>query len=156
MTTKQTEAMLPAARFTSAENSGAALQMIAHKKIQSQIKTVLEEYDLNLTQWLIISRLKEVHEGLRTTDLARFMHVEVPLVTMMSRPLRSRGLITSEVQMPDKREKLLQVTTSAKKIVAAVEETLQKQLATMIKGVSQRDMQSYFKVLNNIVANPAY
>ncbi len=89
MTTKQTEAML-------AENSGAALQMIAHKKIQSQIKTVLEEYDLNLTQWLIISRLKEVHEGLRTTDLARFMHVEVPLVTMMSRPLRSRGLITSE------------------------------------------------------------
>ena len=148
MTTKQTEAML-------AEHSGAALQMIAHKKLQSQIKTVLEEYDLNLTQWLIISRLKEVHEGLRTTDLARFMHVEVPLVTMMSRPLRSRGLITSEVQMPDKREKLLQVTASAKKIVNAIEATLQTQLAHMIKDVSQRDIQSYFKVLNTIVANPA-
>ena len=110
---------------------------------------------MNLTQWLIISRLKEVHEGLRTTDLARFMHVEVPLVTMMSRPLRSRGLITSEVQMPDKREKLLQVTASAKKIVNAIEATLQTQLAHMIKDVSQRDIQSYFKVLNTIVANPA-
>jgi DNA-binding MarR family transcriptional regulator len=148
MTTKQTEAML-------ADNGGAALQMIAHKKLQSQIKTVLEDYDLNLTQWLIISRLEEVQGGLRTTDLARFMHVEVPLVTMMSRPLRSRGLITSETHTPDKREKLLRVTSSARKIVSAVESKLQSQLATMIKGVSQRDIQSYFKVLQNIVGSPA-
>ena len=84
MTTKQTEALL-------ADTGGAALQMIAHKKLQSQIKVVLESYELNLTQWLIISRLDSVRSGLRTTDLARFMHVEVPLVTMMSRPLRSEN-----------------------------------------------------------------
>lgn len=147
MTTKQTEAMLKG-------NNGAALQMIAHKKLQSQIKSVLEDYDLNLTQWLIISRLEEVKDGQRTTDLARFMHVEVPLVTMMSRPLRNRGLITSEAQTPDKREKLLRVTARAKTIVKAVETQLQSQLAGMIKGVSPREIQAYFKVLNNIVASP--
>lgn len=148
MTTKQTEALL-------ADTGGAALQMIAHKKLQSQIKTVLESYELNLTQWLIISRLDAVKNGLRTTDLARFMHVEVPLVTMMSRPLRSRGLITAETQTPDKREKLLRVTNRAKEIVSAVEKQLEEQLAHMIKGVTPRDLQSYFKVLQNIVANPA-
>lgn len=148
MTSKQTEAMLKG-------NGSAALQMIAHKKLQSQIKTVLEDYDLNLTQWLIISRLEEVKGGQRTTDLARFMHVEVPLVTMMSRPLRTRGLIVSEAQTPDKREKLLRATTRAKEIVKAVEVQLQKQLAGMIKGVSPKDIQAYFKVLQNIVASPS-
>ncbi len=148
MTTKQTEAVLT-------ENGVAALQMIAHKKLQSQIKAVLEDYDLNLTQWLIMSKLEEERQGLRTTDLARFMHVEVPLVTMMSRPLRSRGLITSEAQTPDKREKLLRITASAKKIVDAVESKLHTQLASMIQDVTQKDIQSYFKVLNNIVASPA-
>ena len=147
MKTKQTDAIQSA-------DGGAALQMIAHKKLQSQIKTVLEDYDLNLTQWLIISRLEEVKGGMRTTDLARFMHVEVPLVTMMSRPLRSRGLITSEAQTPDKREKLLHATTRAKEIVKAVESKLQSQLAGMVKGLSPKEVQSYFKVLNNIVASP--
>jgi MarR family transcriptional regulator for hemolysin len=148
MTKQQTEAML-------ADNGGAALQMIAHKKLQAQIKNVLEDYELNLTQWLIISRLDEVQEGLRTTDLARFMHVEVPLVTMMSRPLRTRGLITTTSKTPDRREKLLRVTAQAKKIVDAVESKIESQLANMVQGVSPRDIQSYFKVLQNIVASPA-
>jgi DNA-binding MarR family transcriptional regulator len=136
-------------------NSGAALQVIANKKLQSKIKVILEEYELNLTQWLIISRLSEIGNGLRTTDLARFMHVEVPLITMMSRPLRKRGLITNDVKTPDKREKLLIVTNKAREIIQAVETSLQKQLAGMAKDVSIKDLQTYFKVLQSMVGSTA-
>jgi DNA-binding MarR family transcriptional regulator len=93
--------------------------------------------------------------GLRTTDLARFMHVEVPLITMMSRPLRTRGLIVSDVKSPDKREKLLSVTGKAKEIIAVIEKRLQKQLAAMAKDVSMQELQTYFKVLNSMVGSPA-
>ncbi len=134
---------------------GAAIQLIAHKKLQARIKVVLGEYELNLTQWLIISRLSEIGSGLRTTDLARFMHVEVPLITMMSRPLRKRGLITSDIKLPDRREKLLSVTDKAKEIIGVVEKRLQKQIASMAKDVSMQDLQTYFKVLQSMVGSKA-
>lgn len=134
---------------------GAVLQMVVHKKLQSKIKVILEEYELNLTQWMIISRLNEKRAGMRTTDLAHFMHVEVPLVTMMSRPLRKRGLITSAVRKPDKREKLLCITSQAKDIIDVVEKRLQKQLAGMAKDVSLQDLQTYFKVLQTMMVSKA-
>ncbi len=139
----------------SSSYGGTALQLIANKKLQSRIKVILEEYELNLTQWLIISRLNEIRSGLRTTDLAHFMHVEVPLITMMSRPLRKRGLIQSEVQSPDKREKLLSVTGKAKEIIEVIEKKLQKQVASMTKDVSMQDLQIYFKVLQSMVGSTA-
>ncbi len=133
----------------------AALQLIVHKKLQSKIKVILEDYGLNLTQWLIISRLYDKQSGQRTTDLAHFMHVEVPLVTMMSRPLRKRGLITSDINKPDKREKLLKATTQAREMIEAVEKRLEKQLAGMAKDISRPDMQTYFRVLQTMMVNPA-
>jgi DNA-binding MarR family transcriptional regulator len=148
MTKKQTSEML-------SSYGGAALQLIVQKKLQSKIKVILEDYELNLTQWLIISRLNEKRAGLRTTDLARFMHVEVPLVTMMSRPLRRRGLITSAVNKPDKREKMLKVTAQAKEIINIVEKRLQKQLASMAQDVSMKDLQTYFKVLQSMMLSKA-
>ncbi len=148
MVTKQPSATL-------GSYGSAALQMIVHKKLQAKIKDILEDYELNLTQWLIISRLYEKQAGQRTTDLAHFMHVEVPLVTMMSRTLRIRGLITSDVNKPDKREKLLRVTAQAKEIIEAVERRLQQQMAGMAKDVSMPDLQTYFRVLQRMVGNPA-
>lgn len=136
-------------------NANAVLQVIAHKKVQVKIKEILEDYQLNMTQWIIISRLSEKRSGLRTTDLARFMHVEVPLITMMSRSLRRRGLITSAVHTPDKRVKLLKLTSQAKEMVDVVETRLQKQLATMVKDVSVQDLQAYFKVLHTMMRSPA-
>ncbi len=138
---------------SAANDGGTALQLITSKKLQSKIKSILDEYELNLTQWLIISRLNTIRSGLRTTDLARFMHVEVPLVTMMSRPLRKRGLIVSDPQSGDKREKMLSVTTPAQEIIADVDSRLQKQVETMTKDVSNKDMQTYFKVLQSLAGS---
>ncbi len=130
------------------------LQVITYKKLQNKINAVLKQYGLNMTQWLILGRLKEKKNGLRTTDLARFMHVEVPLVTMVSQPLMGRGLIDTNKINHDKRAKLLQLTESANNLIETVEKRLQSQVKDITKDVSVKDMNTYFRVLERMVQNP--
>lgn len=135
--------------------TSAALQVITYKKMQSRITTILKQYNLNTTQWIILGKLSEKKSGLRATDLARFMHVEVPLVTMVSQPLLGRGLIDSAVQVHDKRTKLLKITSQAQELVRAIELKLQSQFDDILKDVSKQDVQAYFKVLRSMMANAA-
>lgn len=128
----------------------AALQVITYKKIQNRINTVLKQYGLNMTQWIILGRLREKNTGLRTTDLARFMHVEVPLVTMVSQPLLGRGLIDSSKAVNDKRAKLLRLTDGANELMDAVEGRLQQQFQELIRDIPRQELNTYFKVLRTM------
>ncbi|HSH56050.1 MAG TPA: MarR family transcriptional regulator [Candidatus Limnocylindrales bacterium] len=136
-------------------HAAAALQVITYKKVQNKINAILKQYGLNTTQWIILGKLDEKRSGLRATDLARFMHVEVPLVTMVSQPLLGRGLIDSVVPSHDKRTKLLRITSQAHDMVKVIEQKLQRQFADIVKDVSAQDLQAYFKVLNSMMANVA-
>lgn len=129
----------------------AAMQVITYKKLQTRINSVLKQYGLNMTQWIILGRLKEKRSGLRTTDLARFMHVEVPLVTMVSQPLMGRGLIDSSKVSHDKRAKLLRITDRANELMDTVETRLQKQLQDVMGNISNQEMSTYFKVLQTMM-----
>jgi MarR family transcriptional regulator for hemolysin len=132
----------------------AALQVITYKKLQTRINGVLKQYGLNMTQWIILGRLRENNNGLRTTDLARFIHVEVPLITMVSQPLLGRGLIDTSRSASDKRAKLLKLTDRANDLMEDVENRLQKQFQDIMKGVTNQEMNTYFKVLQTMVQSP--
>lgn len=132
----------------------AALQVITYKKLQSRINSVLKQYGLNMTQWIILGRLREKQGGLRTTDLARFIHVEVPLITMVSQPLMGRGLIDSSKAVDDKRAKLLKLTDLANELMETVEKRLQQQFQDTVKDISSQELNTYFKVLQTMVRNP--
>lgn len=128
-----------------------AMQVITYKKLQSRINSVLKQYGLNMTQWIILGRLKEKQNGLRTTDLARFMHVEVPLVTMVSQPLMGRGLIDSSKISHDKRAKLLRITDRANELMDAVETRLQRQMQDVMGNIPTQEVNTYFKVLQTMM-----
>jgi MarR family transcriptional regulator for hemolysin len=129
----------------------AALQMITYKKLQGKINSVLKQYGLNMTQWIILGRLRDNTKGLRTTDLARFIHVEVPLITMVSQPLMGRGLINSSRASNDKRAKLLKLTDRANDLMEDVEKRLQNQFQDFMRGISAQERNTYFKVLQTMV-----
>lgn len=133
--------------------TSAALQFITYKKIQMKFNEILKQYGLNTTQWILLGKLSEKQTGLRATDLAKFMHVEVPLVTMVSQPLLARGLLDSTVQPSDKRTKLLMVTDQAQELMQTVERQLQDQFASVLKDISRQDLHAYFKVLRSMMAN---
>lgn len=132
----------------------AALQVITYKKLQNRINVVLKQYNLNMTQWIILGRLREKKAGLRTTDLAKFIHVEVPLITMVSQPLQGRGLIDSSKSVSDKRAKLLKLTDLANELMDVVEKRLQQQFKDIMKDVSSQEMATYFKVLQTMQRSP--
>ncbi|MDB5181952.1 MAG: hypothetical protein JWP13_715 [Candidatus Saccharibacteria bacterium] len=134
--------------------STAALQVINYKKLQSKINGVLKQYGLNMTQWIILGRLREKKAGLRTTDLARFIHVEVPLITMVSQPLLGRGLIDSSKAKDDKRAKLLRLTDRANELMEDVEKRLQAQFHDIMKDIPSQELSTYFKVLRTMVQSP--
>lgn len=131
-----------------------ALQVITYKKLQSKVNGVLKQYGLNMTQWMILGRLREKKAGLRTTDLARFMHVEVPLITMVSQPLMGRGLIDSSKAVHDKRAKLLKLTDVAQELMDSVEQRMQQQFKDIMKDISSQERNTYFKVLQTMVQSP--
>jgi len=133
----------------------ASLQFITYKKLQKRINSVLKQYGLNMTQWIILGRLREKKAGLRTTDLARFINVEVPLITMVSQPLLGRGLLDSSKAANDKRAKLLKLTDGADELMDAVEQRMQLQLAGMMKDVSSQERTTYFKVLQTMMQSAA-
>ena len=132
----------------------AALQVITYKKLQNKINGVLKQYGLNMTQWIILGRLREKKAGLRTTDLARFIHVEVPLITMVSQPLLGRGLINSSKAKNDKRAKLLQLTDLANELMEDVESRLQQQFQEIMKDIPSQEISTYFKVLQTMGQRP--
>lgn len=129
----------------------AALQVITYKKIQNKINGVLKQYGLNVTQWIIMGRLREKKAGLRTTDLAKFINVEVPLITMVSQPLLGRGLIDSTKSVSDKRAKLLKLTDRANELMDTVEKRMQLQLQGLVKDIPRQELNTYFKVLQTMV-----
>jgi MarR family transcriptional regulator for hemolysin len=131
----------------------AALQVITYKKLQNKINGVLKQYGLNMTQWIILGRLRDNKTGLRTTDLARFINVEVPLITMVSQPLLGRGLLDSSKAAHDKRAKLLKLTDRADELMDNVETGMQKQLKDFMKGITRQEQNTYFKVLQTMVSS---
>ncbi len=128
----------------------AALQVITYKKLQNKINGVLKQYGLNVTQWIIMGRLREKKSGLRTTDLAKFINVEVPLITMVSQPLLGRGLLDSTKSSTDKRAKLLQLTDRANELMDTVELRMQQQLQGLMKDIPRQELNTYFKVLQTM------
>lgn len=134
--------------------AAAVLQVITYKKMQTRINAVLKQYGLNMTQWIILGRLREKQAGLRTTDLARFIHVEVPLITMVSQPLQGRGLIDSSKAINDKRAKLLKLTDRATELMDAVDAKLQQQLQDIMGDIPKQELNTYFKVMQAMVRTP--
>lgn len=129
----------------------ALLQIVAYKKLQSKVNATLKYYDLNTTQWIILGELYEHRKGLRTTDLANILHVEVPLITIVTQPLVRRRHITVEAHIEDKRAKLLKLTRTARHLVEQIESNVRMQLSKALRSISPEELTVYFKVLRTII-----
>lgn len=130
----------------------ALLEAVAHKTLRQHSSQVLKRHGLNATQWIILGYLSEHAKGMRVTDLADLLRVEVPLVTIVTRPLSARGLVAARAHRKDKRSKLLRLTDAARLLIPEIEAELAARLRRSMRGVSDDDMQAYLRVLGVIAA----
>jgi DNA-binding MarR family transcriptional regulator len=131
----------------------AMMQVVAYRRIRGVIAAVLRRFELSTTQWMILSVLYESTTGLRITDIAHSVEVEVPLITRLSRTLKAAGLIENKAGLKDKRAKPLGLTVQGQAMITRVERELAQRTVRIEAGVSSRELDTYFKTLGTIMNN---
>ena len=129
------------------------MQVVAYRRIRGIVTNVLKRFDLNTTQWMILSLLYESTTGLRITDIARSIEVEVPLITRLARTLKAAGFIENMASLKDKRAKPLGLTVQGQAIITRVERELAKRTEQIEEGVSSHEVATYFKTLGAFMDN---
>lgn len=128
-----------------------SLQVLAYKKLQQWVNEVLRHARINTSQWIILGQLYENREkGLRSTDLARALQVEIPLITTLTQSLAKKQLIKRTTQADDKRVRLLELTPKGDAFVKDVENQLEHHLAALNDDIDERELKTYFTVLQKL------
>jgi DNA-binding MarR family transcriptional regulator len=131
----------------------AMIQVAAYRRIRNVVNTVLNRFNLNTTEWMILGVLYESATGLRTTDIANMLEVEVPLITRLSRILAKEGLIQNSVNSRDRREKPLSLTERGNQMIAKVERALARRTERLEDGLSDGEVTNYFTTLSTFMDN---
>jgi DNA-binding MarR family transcriptional regulator len=131
----------------------ALLQVLAYKNIQIVVNKALGQFDLSTTQWIILGLLSEYPEGLRTTDFAAALQVEVPFITTLTQPLLKREIVTQRAHHIDKRAKLFALTEEGQLLVIEIEQKLALRLRAIENGISMAQLSTYFSALRSLIDN---
>lgn len=131
----------------------ANLQLIAYRRIQHALAALLHRFHLSTTQWIMLGIIRDTAQGVRVTDMARALQVEMPLITTTARALIQKGLLRSDQHSKDKRSKVLTLTPAGMAEVSEVEAYLESNLCKLEEGVSQSELSTYFQLLQTLSRN---
>ena len=125
----------------------------ANRTLRMRITACLQRHDLTPTTWSLLGIVLSSPDGVRLNKVASLLNVKAPLVTMLAHGLIRQGLINRIPHHLDKRAKLLVMTPKGKNYMKTVEAEMNQELAQLLKGVTQHDLDSYKKVLDTIIQN---
>lgn len=131
----------------------ANVQLVAYRHIQMAVSSLLMRFHLTTTQWIMLGLVHETPGGLRVTDIARALQVEMPLITTTARGMIAAGLLQATAHARDKRAKVLTLTNAGEAKFEQAESFLDSRMAGLEKGVEPQDMRRYFTMLQQIGAN---
>lgn len=103
--------------------------------------------NLSRTQWKVIARFNFLPAPVGQQDLLKSVDIDRAHMTRTLDQLEERGLVTRERQKQDKRACYIALTASGKKLLADVEQILNKHCQVLTDGLSDNERQ----VLRDIV-----
>ena len=131
----------------------ANLQLIAYRRIQHALAAMLRRFRLSTTQWIMLGIICDTDGGVRVTDMAKALQVEMPLITTTAQTLIAKGLVRSTRHERDKRSKVLTLTAEGESQVAEVESYLERNISRLEEGVSKNELSAYFHMLQKLSSN---
>jgi len=108
-----------------------------HQKSRLSIKEVnetLKEFNLYSAQWSILFCLNQFG-SMTQTEIHQYLNVEAPTVTRTLVKLENRQLIIRN-EGKDKRERIVQLTDSAKNLIPQIESRIEKLEQTMLQALT--------------------
>lgn len=128
-------------------------QLRAQRVLRDRTSTVLAQYQLTTTEWIILGQIFEHKDGIRLAELATLLGVEAPLITNVVDGLVEKELVEKHAHPRDRRAKLIFLTKKGHELLPGVEALLQEEMRTLTKGVSEEEIAMYLKVLQLIIKN---
>ena len=119
----------------------------AHRNLRERIAIALKDYNLTIMEWALLGLVNDSQDkGVSVSDLARILDVKTALTSVMvSKQVKAGWLekIPSEV---DNRLRYVKLTSKGKRNVRVVELKLRKQLDSLMKDMSDEDVNCYCRI----------
>lgn len=126
-------------------------QARAYRKVRSFMDKTLSPYDLTITEWLIIGTAIDAGPtGIRISDIAKKLGVEMPVVTNLVHKATSTRWLRRIEDPEDKRARRVVMTHAGLEKACDIEGELKKATAPWLKGISTDSLKGFFEVISEL------
>ena len=130
-------------------------QARAFRTLRSFMSDILKQYDLTITEWLLIGSVVDTAGmGIRISELAELLGVEMPVVTNLVNRAEKTGWVTRLADDKDKRAKRVYSTKDGGKKACDIEGEIREATAGWLDGLEASDLLTYMNVVGALAAKP--
>ena len=130
----------------------ALIEGKAYRLLRANVSATLDSFGISIPEWTLLGLL---HDGgeLMASELADRLGVEAPLVTTLLKQLHEKNLLELRAHPRDNRAKLAALSKKGKEAFQGIGQAVHQGLEPLMKGITPGDIQAYFRVLEQILAN---
>lgn len=128
------------------------ISQIAARMSSHAAKVLRDECGLSVVQWRILSLLG-VSAPVTSSVLVKLIAMDAGLFSRNLKKMVDAGLITSKTDPLDQRQQILRLTRSGKDQFEKAAPVMSARRVMLIDNISERDRQTFFKVLNQLEDN---
>jgi MarR family transcriptional regulator, organic hydroperoxide resistance regulator len=119
--------------------------------LKRQVSQVVEPHDLTLQQYNVLRILRGARgEDLPTLEIAQRMIEQAPGITRLLDRLEAKGLVHRARCVHDRRQVLCGITPKGLKLLAALEEPMDRADAAALGMLGERDLDTLITLLDRI------
>lgn len=130
----------------------AVLQARAYRALKGFMATHLKLDELTFVQWSLLGLAYDYTRkgGVKVSQLAELLKVEISLVTTTLNQMEPKGLVERLEDEEDSRAKRVVVTRVGEKLVKKIEPKLGKGLEIWLEGIHDKQLALYIRTLQHL------
>ncbi len=130
----------------------AALQARAYRALKNFVSDHLKKNQLTFVQWSVLGLAFDYtgRGGVKVSQLADLLRVEISLITATLNSLEPRGLLERVDDETDGRAKRVIVTRTGEKLVKKIENKLSKQLDEYLDDIHDSQLAQYIRTMQHL------
>lgn len=123
-------------------------QARAFRVLKNFMADNLKDYGLTMTEWLLIGKVIDSGKnGVRITELAETLGVELPVITNLVNKAEKDGWVKKVTDAQDKRAKLVKPTIEGGEKACDIEGDLRQATKSWLKDADPEMIKGYFVIV---------
>jgi DNA-binding MarR family transcriptional regulator len=127
------------------------MQAQAYRALNNYMTESLRQFELTMIEWAALGRICDSN-GLRVSDIAAQLSVEIPRVIVLIKSLERKGYVTRKGGSGDKRVIVITATSAGLAKKDQVEQSVKDNMRYFMLGVKRKDLVAYIKILQFLSA----